>query len=108
MREPFVVLDKPLHIVSANQSFYGFFKVSHQQAEDRRIYDLNDRQWDIPCLRQLLAQTIAQSHSVDGFHVEHDFESIGRKKMLVNACRMGGGGEGEDLILLAVDDVTEK
>jgi two-component system CheB/CheR fusion protein len=108
MREPFVVLDKSLRVVSANQSFYEFFKVNPRQAEGRQLYELGDRQWDIPRLRELLDQTIAQNHSVDGFHVEHDFKGIGRRKMLVDACRIGGGAEGEGLILLAFEDVTEK
>jgi two-component system CheB/CheR fusion protein len=108
VREPFVVLDKSLQIVSANQSFYEFFKVSPRQAEGRRIYDFDDRQWNIPCFRQLLEQTIPQNHSLDGVHVEHDFASIGRRKMMGHACRIGGGADGEDLILLAFEDVTGK
>ena len=42
------------------------------------------------------------------FEVEHDFETIGRKIMHLNARRIYDQGDQTQLILLAIEDVTER
>ncbi len=52
--EPLVVLNPDLRILSANHSFYETFKVTPEETIGNFIYDLGNRQWDIPKLRVLL------------------------------------------------------
>lgn len=108
LREPFLVLDKSHHVVSANQSFYQNFKVTPEETQGRYIYDLGDRQWDIPRLRELLEEVLPQNHFFQDFSVEHDFPAIGRKIMLLNGRRIQKPGNHSELILLAFEDVTER
>lgn len=108
LREPFLVLDSALHVVTANQSFYQNFRVTPEETQGRYIYDLGDRQWDIPRLRELLEEVLPQSHFFQDFSVEHDFPAIGRKIMLLNARRIQRPGNHSELILLAIEDVTER
>ena len=107
VREPLLVLDAQLHVRSANPSFYRTFHVTPAETEGRFIYDLGDGQWDIPALRTLLEEIIPRNSSFDDWPVEHDFEHIGPKTMMLSARRFPPEGK-YDLILLAIEDVTDR
>jgi PAS domain S-box-containing protein len=108
MREPFVVLDKRLRIKTANRSFYRNFRVSAAETEGRYIYELGNGQWNIPRLRMLLEEVLPQNHAIHDFSVEHDFLGIGKKTMLLNANRFESVNSQPELILLAIEDITER
>ncbi len=107
MRQPLVVLDAALTVERANRAFYATFGVGEAKTERRKIYDLGNGQWDIPELRRLLEEILPNSGEVTDFRVEHEFEQIGRRVMLLNAYRMKSGGQ-NDHILLSLEDVTER
>lgn len=108
VREPLVVLDSDLKIVKANQSFYRTFKVKQEETEGVLIYDLGNRQWDIPRLRELLEDILPHNSQFNDFVVEHEFETIGRKIMHLNARRLYRESKQTGMILLAIEDVTER
>lgn len=108
LREPFLVLDRGLRVVTANAAFYREFLVSEGETVGRFIYELGDGQWDIPALRTLLEEMIPETTAVHDFEVEHDFPSIGRRGMLLNARCFPPTGGHPDLILLAIEDVTDR
>jgi len=104
-----IVLDRNLNIRSANRAFYQTFRTSPSETEGCHIYDLGNRQWDIPALRTLLESVIPHRASVEGFEVEHDFPTIGRRTMLVNARKIFRPSDDIDgSILLAIEDVSEE
>jgi PAS domain S-box-containing protein len=102
------VLDRDLHITSANRAFYQTFRTSAEETEGSHIYELGNRQWDIPSLRTLLESVIPHRATVEGFEVEHDFPTIGRRTMLVNARKIFRPGDHDGFILLAIEDVSEE
>ena len=108
IREPLVVLDSDLKVVKANHSFYRTFNVKPDGTEGVLIYDLGNRQWNIPKLRELLENILPQNSIFTDFEVEHQFETIGRKIMLLNARRIYSDVKQTQLILLAIEDVTER
>ena len=108
VREPLVLLDSTLKIVKANHSFYRTFNVNPEQTEGMLIYDLGNGQWNIPKLKELLEDILPQNSTFNDFEVEHDFKTIGRKIMHLNARRIYGEENQTRLILLAIDDVTER
>lgn len=108
VREPLVVLDAELKVVYANPAFYRTFQVTPQETEGRFVYDLGNRQWDIPRLRQLLEEIIPRNTFFDDFEVEHDFPAIGPRIMLLNARRIPGREKRPGMILLAIEDITER
>jgi PAS domain S-box-containing protein len=108
LREPFVVLDKSLRIKTANHAFYQTFHAEKGKTEGRLIYDLGNGQWNIPSLRTVLDEVLSNHHPVHDFDVEHNFPAIGQKTMLLNACRFQSVDSQPDLILLAIEDVTER
>jgi formate hydrogenlyase transcriptional activator len=108
VREPLVVLDSDLKVVKANLSFYQTFKVKPEATEGVLIYDLGNGQWNIPKLRELLEGILPQNSTFNDFEVEHNFETIGRKIMHLNARRIYRESSHTRLILLAIEDVTER
>ncbi|MBE3063580.1 MAG: PAS domain S-box protein [Spirochaetes bacterium] len=107
-REPFIVLDQDLRVVSVSRSFYEVFKVKPEETVGQLIYDLGNRQWDIPKLRELLETILPQKTTFDHYEVEHDFAVIGKRFMLLNARQIRRVLGKERIILLAIQDITER
>ncbi len=108
VRGPLLVLNKDLSIISANEAFYNAFKVAPGDTENRLLYDLGNRQWNIPKLRILLEEILPEKNTIEDFVVEHDFKDIGQKTMLLNARTLQQGPDKTSLILLAIEDITER
>lgn len=104
VRESMLVLDTELRVIAANQSFYETFRTSPAETEGKLVYDLGNRQWDLPALRELLDNVLPQNSVFNDFEVVHEFESIGRKVMLLNGRRV----DHIQRILLAIEDITER
>jgi PAS domain S-box-containing protein len=108
VREPLLVLDQDLRVIKASRSFYEFFKVSSKETIGTLIYDLGNQQWDIPKLRELLEKILPQKSPFNNFEVEHDFSKIGKHTMLLNARQIERALGKEKVILLAIEDITER
>ncbi|MCX7044073.1 MAG: PAS domain S-box protein, partial [Candidatus Sumerlaeota bacterium] len=108
VREPLIVLDQDLRVVSASRSFYDVFKVKPEETVGQLIYDLGDKQWDIPKLRELLETILPEKATFDDYEVEHDFLGIGKRAMLLNARRIPRPPEKPKVILLAIEDITKR
>src|SRR3989339_1870 len=108
VREPLLLLDKELRVVKASHSFYDFFKVSADETIGTLIYDLGNHQWNIPKLRELLETILPEKTTFDNYEVEHDFSTIGKRIMLLNARKIERGSGKEQTILLAIEDITER
>jgi len=106
-RESILVLDEGLHVTLANPVFYQTFQVSPEETNGRLIYDLGNRQWDIPKLRELLHDITARNKRIDGFEVRHKFQHLGLRHMILNARRIEPHG-GSQMILLSIEDLAGK
>jgi len=103
VREPLIVVDGALRVVSASQSFYQRFKVTPERTVGCLLYELGNSQWDIPALRELLEAVLLHQQSFDDFEVKHEFPAIGWCTMLVSARRIVGTTGATQLILLAIE-----
>lgn len=108
VRESLMVLNRDLTVLTVNNHFLHLFKVSKEETEGYKLYDLGNGQWDIPKLKQLLEELLPTNNPVVGFEVEHEFPHIGKKTMLLNAYRIELEGEFKDRILLAIEDISER
>jgi two-component system, chemotaxis family, CheB/CheR fusion protein len=108
VRHPLLVMDSQLRVLSANDAFYETFRVAPNDTIGRQVYELGNRQWDIPLLRMLLEEAICKEPTIRDFRVEHTFQQIGRKVMLVSGRRMQPTAEMPDRILLTIEDVTTR
>jgi len=118
VREPVLVLDKNFWVIAANEPFYQKFQVKPEETENKTLYELGDGQWNIPALRKLLEDILPKNTFFKGFEVTHDFPSIGRKVMILNARQIYLGQDillknpsspesFRQIILLAIEDITE-
>jgi len=108
VREPLIVLDHDLRVVTASRTFYEIFKVKPEETLGQLIYQLGNKQWDIPKLRALLETILPQKTTFDNYEVEHDFATIGRRTMRLNARQIQRATGKERIILLAIEDITER
>lgn len=108
VREPLVVLDSELNVKSVNKGFLTTFHVSEKETVGKKIFDLGNGQWNVPALSKLLLQVLPNKKSIEDFEVSHVFPHIGQKIMLLNARTIVLAQYGTQLILLAIEDVTEK
>ena len=106
IRQPFIVLDKDLRVITASRSFYLFFSVKPEKTEGKLIYNLGDNQWDIPKLRELLEIVLPNESHFENYIVEHNFETIGKHTMVLNACEINGFPGKQRMILLAFEDIS--
>lgn len=107
MHEPMLVLGKDLRVKSANQAFYKKFGVTEDQTEGMLLYDLGNKQWNIPALKELLEDIIPKKSQFYNYEVKHTFLDIGEKIMSLNASRIIQKTHREQLILLIIADITE-
>jgi two-component system CheB/CheR fusion protein len=107
IRDPLLILDKEMRVKRATGGFYKKFKISERETEGKLIYDLGNNQWNIPKLRELLEDILPEKKAMDGFEVSHTFMSIGFKTMCLNAREIDNLN-GEKLILLSIEDITDK
>ena len=108
IHEPMIVLDSDLHVKSANKSFYKKFNVNKGETEGKTLFELGNKQWDIPRLHDLLEILLSKNSNFENFEVTHNFPGMGEKVMVLNASRIIQKTHREKLILLAIKDITER
>lgn len=105
-REPFLVLDATLNVVTANRAFYQTFVTEEAATVGRFVYDLGDGQWNIPVLRRLLEDVLPKEAAFEGYEVTHDFPGVGTKTVRLNGRNLYRPGNHMPMFLLALEDVT--
>ncbi len=115
LREPLLVLDEDFRVMTGNAAFYQTFGVSQEDTEGRVLYELGNGQWNLPQLRTLLEELLSEHDEFNDFEVDHSFPAIGSKVMRlnarrvrINARRVRKPGAPTELILLAIEDVTDE
>lgn len=107
-REPLLVLNGKLEVIYANKSFYDIFKIKEEETIGKKIYDIGNREWDIPELKKLLEDILPKNTHFDNYEVKKEFKNVGEKIMVLNARRLLKEGEKTNFILLAMEDITKR
>ncbi|MDQ6705860.1 MAG: sensor histidine kinase, partial [Acidobacteriota bacterium] len=88
------------------------FQTIPKEVENIPLYEIRKGQWNIPKLRSLLEEILPRNSRFDDFELEHEFPGLGLKTLLMNARRLpqsnAPGAPQTDLILLAMEDITER
>jgi len=108
IREPLIALDQDSRVVYASRSFYEVFKAKSEETVGQLFYDLGNKQWNVPKLRELLENILPQKTTFDNYEVEYESSAIGRRIMLLNARQIQRASGKEQIILLAIEDITER
>ena len=106
--DPLIVLSQDLCVISASRAFFETFGVSRDETLGRPLYELGNRQWDIPELRHLLEQVLPRSTALIDYEVRHNFPGVGQRTMLLNARRLFHPDNNSTTILLSIEDATER
>ncbi|HEY9073279.1 MAG TPA: PAS domain-containing protein, partial [Desulfobaccales bacterium] len=108
MREPLIVLDGKLRMVSANDAFYRTFKNDIRDTEGHFFYELGQGQWNVHSLRQLLSKVLPTNQVFQDFEMTQKFPDLGFRTMLLNGRLLPMDDPDHNLILLAIEDITER
>jgi two-component system CheB/CheR fusion protein len=112
VREPLLVLDSGLRVITANRSFYENFMVDLKETEGRYLYELENGHWNIPDLIKQLREVLPQQKSFSDFEVSAEFPNLGRKTMILNAREIRRDmhslweKEYTGMVLLSIEDIT--
>ncbi len=107
IREPLMVLNTDLRILTVNQAFYTTFRLGQDELEGNFLYEVGNGMFDLPELRTQLKKMMSRNTWFQDFEIEHTFMVIGNKKLLINATRMAGEAGKKARILVAMEDITE-
>ena len=107
-RVPLVALRSDLRVNTANEAFYKTFNLSAAEVEGRSMLALSSGAWDIPELRTLLLEILPRDSVFNDFQVIHVFPTLGRRTMWLNARRMQSAEGATEMIVLSIEDVTER
>lgn len=102
--QPLLVLSDDFIVERANAAFYTHFNVRRDETQGRKIYDLGNGQWNIPSLRELLERVLPDNTVFNGYEVDHVFDGLGHRVMLLNGRKL----RDMRLILLGISDITER
>ena len=107
IREPLIILDRNMRVKTANRSYYNKFNTTEEETEGELFHRLENGQWDILPLRSILENILSGENKVIDFEIKQTFSFMGERTMLLNASRIFRKDNAEQLILLAIEDVTE-
>ena len=105
-RESIVVLDSSLRVITANNSFYKTFHARPEDVEKQFIYRLGSGEWNLPQLKTFLDDILRRHSRIDDYTVRANFPNLGQRTMFLNARRIESN-DGKDIILLAIEDLTQ-
>ncbi len=104
---PLVVLDVDLRVNTANRAFYETFQVAEAETINAPLFELANSQWHNPQLQSRLEQILADDQPMQELEIDQEFEPIGQKTLLLNACKLQRE-DNADMILLSIEDITER
>ena len=104
---PLVVLDAGLRVLSANAAYYQLFREEAAGTEGHALFELAGGEWDTPALRQALGRVVEAGGNFAAVRVERLFPGAGHRATSVTGCAVPPPA-GEPMILLAIEDVTER
>ena len=108
IRESLIVLDKSLRIKTANASFYKKFRTEKRDTEGRLFYEIQNKQWDDDLMRSLLERILPEHERLTDFEIMLKFPDLGERHLLLNALQIENKKNAEQLILLAIEDITDR
>jgi two-component system CheB/CheR fusion protein len=108
VRQPLVVLDNELCVVSANRSFYRMFAVEAEDVATKPLGTVAGHHAGASGLRAFLAEVQAEPSHVEDYEIEIELPTLGRRLLLLNARKLRDEPHGKPKILLAIDDITER
>ena len=105
VRQPLLVLDHYLDVLSANGSFYQTFQFSDCSDKSVCLNVFMNRLWTVPGLRQQMEEISTTQGELQDLEIDLDFPRVGHKSLLLTARQLHQNGQPERL-LVALEDIT--
>jgi len=106
VRQPLVVFDEAMRVLSGNDAFYRSFALTPEQAVGRQLG--GDGGAEIPGLRGFLERVKIAPGPIEDYEIEVELPPLGRRILLLNARKIDDGTLDQGKILLASEDITER
>ncbi len=108
IRDPLVVLEDDMTIVTASKAFLTIFGITEAEAHGRRVSELGQHQWDVPALRHLMEKVLPENKPIESFEIEDSFPGLGRRVFNLNARKISQPGNHARRMLLVFEDITDR
>lgn len=108
VRHPLMALGGDLRVRSANAAFFEMVGLSPEETINHLIYELVDGQWNVPPLRELLEDLVPEHRRIDDYEINLGIPQRGSRTMLMNARCITDSQSSGELVLLAIEDITER
>jgi two-component system CheB/CheR fusion protein len=107
VRTPLALLDVRHIVVSMNQAFRDHFRASRVELEGKSLYALLNGAWNVPELRSALAHVFEAGEPFEDLELERELPRVGTRALSLSGRSIVLPG-GAKLVLLAVEDVTDR
>ena len=107
VRMPLVILDEHQVVVSVNESFRARYAVDEFEPAGRSLYALQDGAWDLRELRSALERLFESGEWFAELELRCELPRLGPRTLAMSGRAVAAPGA-ERLVLLAIDDVTER
>lgn len=108
LREPIVVLDTNLRIKNINRAFSKKYNITKEEATGKLIYEIQNHLFDNIPMRAMLEKVLPEKTQLDDYQISVNLLPYGESVMLLNARQVTNETSKEQLILLAIEDITER
>ncbi|MEL1245925.1 CheR family methyltransferase [Flavobacterium sp. DGU11] len=108
LREPIVVLDKNMCIKNINKAFVKKYHITKEEAKAQLIYEICGGLFDNATMRSLLEKVLLQNKQLDDYEIGLEITPGKECILLLNAKQVPNEQGEEQLILLAIEDITER
>jgi two-component system CheB/CheR fusion protein len=107
IHEPLIVLNREFKVKSANASYYEKFNTTPKETEGKPFFDLANKQWDKPILKEKLQANISAQTAITELEIDIVINNA-KRTLVINARPLVSANTDEPLILLALEDITER
>ena len=108
IHESLLVLTKEFQIKSANKCFYEEFDTTEKQTEGKMFFEWGGGVWNFPGLRENMQKILPDQSYFMKFEITVPSSSKGQRNLLLNARHIINGTSNEQLILVAIQDITDQ
>ncbi len=108
IRQPLIVLDENLRVVSASPSFYATFSVGPEETVGHELGAVDDGRLDVAKVHGFLERLRQGEELVEDQEVEIELPPLGLRSLLVSAREIREELHAARKILVTFDDITER
>jgi two-component system CheB/CheR fusion protein len=108
LREPIVVLDMDLRIQNINRAFATKYNIVKNEALGKLIYEIHNYLFDNLMMCSMLEKILPEKTQIEDYEILVNLQPYGERTLLLNARQIRNEKDMEELILLAIEDITER